>query len=98
MKSVCAIASFILVWLSTYFIASSCKRTIRGTDPTTGKSIVIRDYTNCGPSCKFRVNRNLVSWAFRACTIRTWIGAIFMVGAIGLFVTSYLWTSESTTN
>jgi hypothetical protein len=68
------LASFFLGWLSLYLIASSCRRTIAGTDPTTGRPVVIRDYTNCGPSCKFRVNRDLVDWARRSCSLRRWSG------------------------
>jgi hypothetical protein len=73
MKGV-ALASFFLGWLALYLIASSCKRTITGTDPTTGRPVVIRDYTNCGPSCKFHVNRTLVAGSVRSCTLRLWSG------------------------
>ncbi len=80
------LSSFFIGWFSLYLLASSCRRSITGTDPTTGRSVVIRDYTNCGPSCKFRSNRDLVDWARRSCSFRRWSGYLLALLSLALFL------------
>lgn len=82
--------AFALLWLSTYLLAGSCRRTITGVDPTTGRKVVIKDYTECGASCKFRENRTRVAQAFRSCRVSQIAGAVAACAAIALF--AWAWT------
>ena len=79
------LVAFALLWLSTYLLAGSCRRSIQGVDPTTGRRIVIKDYTECGASCRFRVNRHRVADAFRVCRRAQWAGIVAGVVAMALF-------------
>jgi asparagine N-glycosylation enzyme membrane subunit Stt3 len=85
-----ALLAFVLLWLSTYLLGGSCRRNITGIDPTTGRKVLIRDYTECGASCKFRENRNRVLHAFRSCRLSQISGAVCAVAALALF--AWAWT------
>ena len=81
--------SFVLLCVSLFLLGASCKRAILGIDPTTGRTVLIRDYTNCGPSCKFRDNRNRITYAFRKCVLFRVFGYASMIAAVALFAWLY---------
>lgn len=76
------LALAVLLGSASMYLIGSCRRSIPGLDPTTGRSIVIRDFANCGPSCKFRVNRDRVAGAARGCLLRRSAGYLLAATAL----------------